>query len=81
MLVWGYVPAMPTRAVDMHIDQRRRLGPYADQYIETVVGIGVGDSFRGKVQRSSETLDPPATQGKVHFDINQANAPTSATSA
>lgn len=41
MQVWGYVPETRTRSVDMHIDQlRKKLGPYADQYIETVVGIG-----------------------------------------
>jgi len=39
--VWGYVPETRTRTVDMHIDQlRKKLGPYADRYIETVVGIG-----------------------------------------
>ena len=39
--VWGYMPEMRTRKVDLCIDQlRRKLGPYADQYIETVVGIG-----------------------------------------
>ena len=39
--VWGYVPEMRTRTVDLCIDQlRKKLGPYADQYIETVVGIG-----------------------------------------
>ena len=41
MQVWGYVPETRTCTVDMHIDQlRKKLGPYADQYIETVVGIG-----------------------------------------
>jgi two-component system, OmpR family, KDP operon response regulator KdpE len=41
MQVWGYVPETRTRTVDMAIDQlRKKLGPYADQYIETVVGIG-----------------------------------------
>ena len=41
MQVWGYVPETRTRTVDMHIDQlRKKLEPYADQYIETVVGFG-----------------------------------------
>jgi DNA-binding response OmpR family regulator len=41
MHVWGYVPETRTRTVDMHMDQlRKKLEPYADQYIETVVGIG-----------------------------------------
>ena len=41
MQIWGYVPETRTRTVDMHVDQlRKKLGPYADQYIETVVGLG-----------------------------------------
>ncbi|ANM29961.1 hypothetical protein ABI59_10835 [Acidobacteria bacterium Mor1] len=39
--VWGYVHAGETRTVDVHIRQlRKKLGPPASSYIETVVGVG-----------------------------------------
>ncbi len=39
--VWGYVHAGETRTVDVHIRQlRKKLGPPAASYIETVVGVG-----------------------------------------
>ena len=42
--IWGFVPETRTRTMDRHIDQlRKKLGPYADQYIESV---GIGYRFR-----------------------------------
>ena len=39
--VWGYLHAGKTRTVDVHIRQlRKKLGPPAADYIETVVGVG-----------------------------------------
>jgi len=39
--IWGHRPETRTRTVDMHIGGlRRRLGTYANEYIETVAGIG-----------------------------------------
>ena len=39
--VWGYDHPGTTRTVDVHVRQlRKKLGPPADDYIDTVVGVG-----------------------------------------
>ena len=39
--VWGYTYPGETRTVDVHIRRlRKKLGPVADERIETVVGVG-----------------------------------------
>jgi DNA-binding response OmpR family regulator len=39
--VWGYLHPGDTRTVDVHVRQlRKKLGPPADAWIETVVGVG-----------------------------------------
>lgn len=41
MKIWGSAPESGGQRVDQHIHRlRRKLGIYADQYIETVIGIG-----------------------------------------
>jgi two-component system alkaline phosphatase synthesis response regulator PhoP len=41
MRVWGYSTEIRTRTLDVHIRHlRKKLGVYADLYIETVFGIG-----------------------------------------
>ena len=41
MRVWGYSTEIRTRTLDVHIRHlRKKLGVYADSYIETVFGVG-----------------------------------------
>lgn len=39
--IWGYGAGIRTRTLDVHVRRvRKKLGGYAEQYIETIFGIG-----------------------------------------
>jgi DNA-binding response OmpR family regulator len=39
--IWGGAPKIQLRTVDKHVNVlRRKLGMYANLYIETVIGVG-----------------------------------------
>ena len=41
MKIWGYSREIRTRTLDVHIRRlRKKLGPYADSYIETIFSVG-----------------------------------------
>ena len=59
MRVWGYSTEIRTRTLDVHIRHlRRKLGVYADLYIETVFGVG----HRFQPYGSSVRLQPAAME-------------------
>ena len=60
MRVWGYSTEIRTRTLDVHIRHlRKKLGGYADVYIETVFGIGHRfQPFEAAVRLQSPTMEP-----------------------
>jgi DNA-binding response OmpR family regulator len=53
--VWGYSTKLRTRTLDVHMHRlRRKLGPYAERYIETVLGIG----YRFQQFHATQSLQP-----------------------
>jgi DNA-binding response OmpR family regulator len=61
MRVWGYSTEIRTRTLDVHIRHlRKKLGVYADVYIETVFGVGHRfQPYGASVRLQSAALERP----------------------
>jgi len=59
MRVWGYSTEIRTRTLDVHIRHlRKKLGPYASRYIETIFGVGHRFQPCGAASASDEFEKP-----------------------
>jgi DNA-binding response OmpR family regulator len=65
MRVWGYTVAIQTRTLDVHVGRlRKKLGVYADQYIDTAVGRGYGfQPLRGSPRLQPRPLGQAVAAG------------------
>jgi DNA-binding response OmpR family regulator len=60
MQVWGYAGDVRTRTLDVHVRRlRSKLGSHADQYIETIFGIG----YRFQPRAAVNPLGPIQAEG------------------
>jgi DNA-binding response OmpR family regulator len=65
MRVWGYSSEIRTRTLDVHVRRlRKKLGSYADRYIETIFGVGYRfQPFHAPRFFNAAVVNPPLAIG------------------
>jgi DNA-binding response OmpR family regulator len=62
MRVWGYSSEIRTRTLDVHVRRlRKKLGSYADRYIETIFGVG----YRFQPFHAPRFFNAPVVSGPI----------------
>jgi DNA-binding winged helix-turn-helix (wHTH) protein len=80
MEIWGYGAGIRTRTLDVHILRvRKKLGKFANQYIETIVGAGYRFQpfhrarFQQSIARGLEGPQAPLNGNYIDLDLSLAS--------
>jgi DNA-binding winged helix-turn-helix (wHTH) protein len=78
--IWGYGAGIRTRTLDVHILRvRKKLGKFANQYIETIVGVGYRfqpfhrTRFQQSIPRGLEGPQAPLNANYIDLDRSIAS--------